>query len=155
MTNAQMLSSRPIFDTITYSGRIAATTGSILVLMKKNRASEVLRTGRSDSANAAGTPRSSTRIVDIAVANTEFSIAGPMPWSKTAEYWSSVGAKNSFGGLVAASLSCLNDVSTIQNTGKKKPSPTSQATTPHGLNFLDFFLRTGTASSVAVVRSAV
>ncbi len=47
--------------------------------------------------------------------------------------------KNNVGGLVAASLSCLNAVSTIQNTGKKNPSPTSQATTPHGLNFLDFF----------------
>src|SRR6476620_8431139 len=109
MTSAQILSSRPILDTITYSGRIAATTGSILVLMKKNSASEVLRTGRNDRAKAAGTPSSSTRIVDIAVANTEFSIAGPMPWSKTAEYWSRVGVKNSVGGLVAASLSCLND----------------------------------------------
>src|SRR4051794_28198812 len=78
-TSAQMLSSRPRLDTITYSGRIAATTGSIFVLMKKNNASDVFRTGRSDSANAAGTPRSSTRIVDTAVANTEFNIAGPMP----------------------------------------------------------------------------
>ena len=86
MTSAQMLSSRPMLDTITYSGRIAATTGSILVLMKKNSASDVLRTGRSDSANAAGTPSSSTRIVDMPVANIEFSIAGPMPWSKTAVY---------------------------------------------------------------------
>jgi hypothetical protein len=86
MTRAQMLSSRPRLDTITYSGRIAATTGSIFVLMKKNSASDVLRTGRSDNANAAGTPRSSTRMVDMPVANTEFSIAGPIPWSKTAEY---------------------------------------------------------------------
>ena len=71
---------------MTYSGRIAATTGNILVLMKKNNASDVLRTGRSDSANAAGTPSSSTRIVDMPVANTEFSMAGPIPWSNTAEY---------------------------------------------------------------------
>ena len=33
-------------------GMIAATTGSIFVLMKKNSTSRVLRTGRSDSANA-------------------------------------------------------------------------------------------------------
>ena len=48
--------------------------------------------------------------------------------------------KNSVGGLVAASPSCLKDVSTIQNTGKKNPSPTSQATAPHASNFLAFFL---------------
>ena len=52
--------------------------------MKKNKASWVLRTGRSDSANAAGYPSSSTRIVEMPVAKMEFSIAGPMPWSKTA-----------------------------------------------------------------------
>ena len=78
-----MLSSRPMLDTITYSGRIAATMGSILVLMKKNKASCVLRTGRSDNANAAGVPSSSTRMVEMPVAKTEFSIAGPMPLSKT------------------------------------------------------------------------
>jgi hypothetical protein len=49
----------------------------------------------------------------------------------------------------------LNDVSTIHNTGKKNPSPTSHATTPHGLNFLDFFFLAGTASLVAVTLSAV
>ena len=32
-----------------------------------------------DNANAAGTPSNSTRMVDMPVANTEFSIAGPMP----------------------------------------------------------------------------
>ena len=47
--------------------------------------------------------------------------------------------KNSVGGLVAASPSCLNAVRTIQNTGKKNPRPTSQATTPHGLNLRRFF----------------
>lgn len=77
--------------TITYSGMIAATIGSIFVLMKKNRASFVLRTGRSDSANAAGTPSTSTRIVDMAVANAEFSSAVPMPLSRTALNWSRVG----------------------------------------------------------------
>ena len=54
---------------------IAATTGSILVLMKKNSASWVLRTGCSDSANAAGMPSASTRTVDTTVANSEFSSA--------------------------------------------------------------------------------
>jgi hypothetical protein len=49
----------------------------------------------------------------------------------------------------------LNDVSTIQNTGKKNPIAAIHATTPHGLNFLDFFLRTGAESLVAVVRSTV
>ena len=52
--------------------------------MKKNRASWVLRTGRSDSANAAGVPRSSTSTVEMTVAKMEFSIAGPMPCSNTA-----------------------------------------------------------------------
>jgi len=63
--------------------------------------------------------------------------------------------KKNVGGFVAASLSALNDVKTIQSTGKKKPIPTSQATTPHGLNFLVFFLRTGVASFAAVVLSTV
>jgi hypothetical protein len=63
--------------------------------------------------------------------------------------------KNNVGGLVAAALSCLNDVRTIQNTGKKNPSPAIHATTPHGLNFLDFFFRAGAASLVAVAFSTV
>ena len=63
--------------------------------------------------------------------------------------------KNSFGGLVAASLSCLNDVSTIQNTGKKNPRPTSHATTPHGLNLRLFFFDATAVSVVAVVFSTV
>src|SRR6185312_4103612 len=155
MTRAQILSSRPILDTITYSGRIAATIGSIFVLMKKNSPSCVLRTGRSDSANAAGVPSASTRTVEMTVAKMEFSIAGPMPCSNTALYWSSVGVKNSFGGLVAASLSCLKDVSTIQNTGKKNPSPTSQATTPHGLNLLVFFFDAAAGAVVSVVLSTM
>jgi hypothetical protein len=100
MINAQMLSSRPIFDTITYSGMIAATTGSILVLIKKNNASCVLRTGRSDSANAAGIPSARTTIVETVVANSEFSSAVPTPWLKTALNSSSVGTKKNFGVVV-------------------------------------------------------
>ena len=106
---------------MTYSGMMTATTGSILVLMKKNSASLVFFTGRSESANAAGMPSSRTMIVDIVVTNSEFSSAVPTPASKTALNWSSVGVKKNVGGLVAASLSCLNAVSTIQATGKKNP----------------------------------
>ena len=123
-----MLSSIPISPTITYSGMIAATIGSILVLMKKNSASLVLRTGRSDSANAAGTPRSSTRIVDTIVANKEFNRGVAIPASKTSRNCCSVGSKKKVGGFVAASLSCLNDVSTIQSTGKKNPIARIQVT---------------------------
>ena len=79
---------------------IAATTGSILVLMKKNNASWVLRTGRSDSANAAGVPSASTRMVDTTVANSEFSSPVPTPWSNTALNSSSVGTKKNFGVVV-------------------------------------------------------
>jgi hypothetical protein len=53
---------------------MAATTGSIFVEMKKNRTSDVLRTGRSDSANAAGTPSSSTNTVESTVAATELAM---------------------------------------------------------------------------------
>src|SRR5262249_49615946 len=100
MISAQILSSNPILDTITYSGMIAATMGSILVLMKKNNASWVLRTGRSDNANAAGTPNSSTTIVDTVVANSELSSAVPTPWSNTALNSSRVGTKMIFGVVV-------------------------------------------------------
>ena len=59
--------------------------------------------------------------------------------------------KNSVGGLVAASLSCLKAVRTIQNTGKKNPSPTSHATNPHGLNLRTFFFDETAVSVVAVL----
>src|ERR1700736_1698680 len=54
MIRAQMLSSRPILETITYSGMIAATTGSILVLLPENNVHITLRTGSTNRANAAG-----------------------------------------------------------------------------------------------------
>ena len=53
---------------------IAATIGSILVLMKKNSTSRVFFTGRSDSANAHGVASSSTKNVDTIVANAEFAM---------------------------------------------------------------------------------
>ncbi len=79
---------------------IAATTGSIFVLMKKNSTSRVLRTGRSDSANAQGVASSSTRIVDTTVANAEFATYGQMPLENTVRYWDSVGEKTMCGVLV-------------------------------------------------------
>ncbi|SLA09647.1 Uncharacterised protein [Mycobacteroides abscessus subsp. abscessus] len=136
MINVQTLSSIPSFPTITYSGMIAATMGSIFVLMKKNRASLVLRTGRSDSAKAAGTPRSNTRIVETTVAHNEFSSGVPIPASNTLRNCCRVGVKKKVGGLVAASLSCLNAVNTIHNTGKKNPMASIQviavSTPPRG-----------------------
>ncbi len=132
MISAQMLSSMPIFATITYRGMIAATIGSIFVLMKKNSASWVLRTGRSDNAKAAGTPSRSTNTVETMVANAELSSAVLAPVSKTDRNWSRVGVKKNFGGSEYASDSCLKAVSTIQNTGKKNPIPAIQAMTPHG-----------------------
>src|SRR6266568_3174024 len=100
MTRVQMLSSIPIFPTITYSGMIAATIGSILVTMNHISASLVRLIGRSDSANAAGMPSASTGIADTMVANAEFSRGVPMPLENTALNWSSVGTKNSLGVLV-------------------------------------------------------
>src|SRR6185437_11549331 len=49
MISSQMLSSRCALSAITYSGPIAATTGSILVEMKKNSPSCQRFTGRTDS----------------------------------------------------------------------------------------------------------
>lgn len=98
MISAQMLSSRPTFATITYSGMIAATMGSIFVLMKKNSTSLVFFTGRSDSAKAAGTPSSRTSTVETIVAKAELSRAVPTPVSNTARNWSRVGVKKNFGG---------------------------------------------------------
>ena len=79
-------------------GTMAATMGSILVEMKKNRPSRHLPTGRIDSAYEAGRARTSTRSVEISVANIEFSRYGPMPRLKTARNSDSVGLKVNLGG---------------------------------------------------------
>ena len=50
MISSQRLSSRCAFSAITYNGPIAATTGSILVEMKKNSESRHSPTGWMDSA---------------------------------------------------------------------------------------------------------
>ena len=109
---------------------IAATTGSILVLMKKNSTSRVFLTGRSDSANAHGVASSSTRIVETIVANAELATYGHRPLANTALYCDSVGEKTMCGVLVYASASVLNEVSTIHSTGKKNTIPTTQPTMP-------------------------
>src|SRR5580692_7309254 len=132
---------------------IAATTGSILVLMKKNSTSRVLRTGRSESANAHGVASSRTRIVDTMVANAEFATYGQMPLSNTALYCERVGEKNRCGVLVYAWTSVLKDVITIHRTGKKNTMPTIQPTTPRG-RLLPRFFRGVTRRGAALARPA-
>src|SRR5215218_1779419 len=69
----------------------------------------------------------STSRVETTVAVAELIRNGAKSRSKIARYWSSVGAKNSFGGLVKASASCLKPVRNIQKTGKKKPMAATHA----------------------------
>src|ERR671931_1626740 len=63
----------------------------------------------------------STSRVERTVAVAELIRNGTKSREKIARYWSSVGVKNSLGGLVKASASCLKPVMNIQKTGKKKP----------------------------------
>src|SRR5690606_6747478 len=105
---------------------MTATTGSILVEMKKNSTSLTFSTGRIDSAYAAGTPSSSTSSVDTPVAMAELATYVPLPPSITARNWSSVGAKNHVGGSDPGWFSCLNAVAAIQATGKKNDRASSQ-----------------------------
>ena len=79
---------------------IAATMGSIFVLMKKNSTSRVFLTGRSDSANAHGVASARTRIVDTIVANAELATYGQMPLENTVLNCSSVGLKITVGVFV-------------------------------------------------------
>src|SRR5436305_8220890 len=129
MISTQMLSSRWVFSASTYSGPIAATIGSILVEMKKNRPSRQCGTGCTDRAYAAGTPSTSTRTVETVVAISEWVTYGPQP-ENTSRNWASVGLKVNFGGQVWAADSGLNAVSTIHSTGRKNAMPTTQASTP-------------------------
>src|SRR3989440_842553 len=129
MISTQMLSSRCVLSAITYSGPIAATIGSILVEMKKNRPSRQRGTGCTDSAYAAGTPSTRTSTVDTTVAIAECVTYGPQP-ENTSRNWASVGLKVNFGGQVWAADSGLNAVSTIHSTGRKNAMPTTQASTP-------------------------
>ena len=79
---------------------IAATIGSIFVDRKNPSAFDVPLTGASDSAYAAGTPKSSTKAVDRIVTNAEFDRYGRNPPLRTLPSCSNVGVKNSFGGSV-------------------------------------------------------
>src|SRR5215470_11030472 len=129
MISTQMLSSRWVFSAITYSGPIAATIGSILVEMKKNRPSRQRGTGCTDRAYAAGTPSASTRTVETVVAISEWVTYGPQP-ENTSRNCASVGLKTNLGGQVWAADSGLNAVITIHSTGRKNAMPTTQARTP-------------------------
>src|SRR5579859_5027554 len=115
MISSQMLSSRCAFSAMTYNGPIAATTGSILVEMKKNSESRHPATGWIDSAYAAGSASTSTRIVETTVAIAECSMNGPIPL-KTSRNWLRVGLKVNCGGQVSAADSGLNAVITIHST---------------------------------------
>src|SRR3984885_10486541 len=128
MISSQMLSSRCVLSAMTYSGPIAATTGSILVEMKKNSESRHLPTGRIDSAYAAGSASTSTTMVEPMVAIAECSMYGSMPL-KTSRNSLRVGLKVNLGGHVSAADSGLNAVITIHSTGMKKPMPTTQPST--------------------------
>src|SRR6185437_8390517 len=129
MISTQMLSSRWVFSASTYSGPIAATIGSILVEMKKNRPSRQRGTGCTDRAYAAGTPSTSTRTVETVVAISEWVTYGPQP-ENTSRNCASVGLNTNLGGQVWAADSGLNAVSTIHSTGRKNAMPTTQARTP-------------------------
>src|SRR5215468_2026180 len=123
MISTQMLSSRWVFSASTYSGPIAATIGSILVEMKKNRPSRQRGTGCTDRAYAAGTPSTSTRTVETVVAISEWVTSGPQP-ETTGRNCDSVGLKTNFGAQFCAADSGLNAKSTSHSTGRKNAIPT-------------------------------
>src|SRR5437899_1839590 len=160
MISTQMLSSRWVLRAITYSGPIAATIGSILVEMKKNRPSRQCGTGCTDRAYAAGTPSTSTRTVETVVAISEWVTYGPQP-ENTSRNCASVGLNTHLGGQVWAADSGLNAVSTIHSTGRKNAIPTTHARTPQP-TWLDISrilcgpgsraLRARVGTAVAVIR---
>src|SRR5512133_2100905 len=125
-----MLSSRCDHCANRYRGSRPATTGSILVERKKNITSVHLRTGRIDSAYAAGMASSSTRTVEITLAVSELSSEGHGLEPKNSWYPCSVRGAAIDGGFVEASASLWKDVRTIQATGTMKRMPTSQARMP-------------------------
>src|SRR6202042_2489831 len=99
--------------------------------MKKNSESRQPRTGRIDSAYAAGSASTRTRMVEPTVAMAECSMngqAGVAPL-KTTRNSASGGVKVNFGGQVSADASGLNAVITIHSTGMKKAMPTTQPST--------------------------
>src|SRR5450755_1434369 len=133
---------------------IAATTGSILVLMKKNSTSRVFLTGRSDRANAHGAASTSTRIVDTIVAKAELATYGHRPLENTVLYSDRVGEKITVGVFVYAWASVLNEVITIHRTGKKNRIPTTQPTMPQVRLLWRRFLRAPVYSGAGVTGPA-
>src|ERR1700761_5831608 len=71
-------------------------------------------------------PRRRTSTTDIRLTNTECSNEGPALPLNTCENCVSVGWKAIRGGFVYASPSRLNEVSTIQKTGKNRTRAASQ-----------------------------
>src|SRR6185312_9818254 len=106
-------------------GMITATTGSILVEMKKNSTSEVFFTGRMLRAYDAGTASTMTSTVESPVAMSELRKYAPAPLASTASNCSNVGTKKNTGGLEAAADSGLNAVMTSQITGAKNTKASS------------------------------
>src|SRR6202050_2959940 len=97
--------------------------------MTKNRPSRQRLTGYTDSAYEAGTPSSTTRIVDPTVAITEWVTNGPQP-ENTRRNSARVGRNTNCGGQVSAADSGLNAVITIHRTGMKNAIATIHARTP-------------------------
>src|SRR6202034_4643877 len=97
--------------------------------MTKNRPSRQRLTGYTDSAYEAGTPSSSTSIVDPTVAITEWVTNGPQP-ENTRRNSARVGRNTNCGGQVSAADSGLKAVITIHSTGRKNAIATIHATTP-------------------------
>ena len=127
-----MLSSMSMSPTIMYSGMIAATIGSILVLMKNISTSRVLldrpqrqrergRHGQQQHQNR-GHDRGERGISTAADAAGEHRLVLRQGGEKTI-----------CGVLVYASASVLNAVSTIHSTGKNNTMPTTQANTPQSM----------------------
>src|SRR3982750_1706186 len=101
MSKYVMLSSRCTHWANRYSGSRPATTGSILVERKKNITSVHLRTGRIDSAYAAGMASSSTRTVDRMLAVSELSREAQGLAPKNSRYPCVVRGAKIDGGFVA------------------------------------------------------
>src|SRR3984957_4133930 len=98
--------------------------------MKKNSESRHPFTGRMDSAYAAGSASTITKMVEPSVATAECSMNGPKPL-KTSRNSLSVGLKVNCGGQVSAADSGLNAVTTIHRSGRKKGRANPEPGTCH------------------------
>jgi len=129
-------------ETITYSGRIAATMGSNLGLMKKNKtvlrlAHWPLATAPNAAGHRAAAPESSKCRFS---GKTEFSIAGPIALSKTAfELIQASGVKNSFGGMRRRTALCLRPSGPSEH--RRRAEPDESRPPLHGLNLRSFLRR--------------